>query len=55
MILTIIMWLVIGIQFLNCFITLIAIGSEKVADKLNISYPFVNLLFHLALLYALIY
>ena len=55
MILNIIMWLVIGIQFLNCFIMISANVSRTVANKLNIRYPFVNMLFNLDLLYAMIY
>lgn len=55
MILNIIMWLVIGIQFFNCLIMITANVSQTVVDKLNIRYPFVNMLFNLALLYAMIY
>lgn len=55
MILDIIMWLVVGIQFFNCFILLAANASKTIADKFNFKYPFVNLLFNLAILYAMIY
>ena len=55
MILDIIMWLVVGIQFLNCSILLAANASKRIADEFNFKYPFVNLLFNLAILYAMIH
>lgn len=54
MILDIIMWLVVGIQLLNCFILLAANASKTVANEFNFKYPFINLLFNLAILYFMI-
>lgn len=54
MILDIIMWFLVGIQFLNCFILLAANTSKAVAEKYNFKYPFINLLFNLAILYFMI-